>query len=241
MSLTRGNIIDRCAAFTGDSSTEFRTYAETTLDSQLFVLWDLHDWEFKHKLGTFPTIASTETYNLSSGISDIRSAQDLELLYDSTNGRFLTKVELREIKKAFPKADQTNQPTCYAPWGTRTIYIHPIPDDAYTLKALYLSKPTLATDDADDLESVCGLPDYMHHLAERLVLKEMLLYIDDTRYSNLVTELEQIWLPNAIKADMKHLESGARFKFWEEELQNNSNLTFEDFLRQAWWGQSSDY
>jgi len=57
---------------------------------------------------------------------------------------------------------------------------------------------------------------------------------NDTRRDNLLKEIEALWKRNAINADMKHLENGARFKFWEEELQPYGT-TYDDFLRCVWW------
>jgi hypothetical protein len=237
MSLTRGNIIDRCAAILKDDSTEFRTHAAASLDNMMFYLWDVHDWEFKHKTGTFSTVAGTESYNLATSSTDMRSAQDLEVLYDTTNGTFIQKVDLKQIRKSYPKEDQSGDPVVYAPWGTRTIYMHPKPDSILVMHYLYLATPTLATADANNLQTVCGLPDYMHHVMEKLVLAEMMLYYDDSRYAGVKQEIETLLIPRAIAADMKHLESGAHIKFWEEELMQ-TGLAFDDFLRQTWWGNS---
>jgi len=57
---------------------------------------------------------------------------------------------------------------------------------------------------------------------------------NDTRRNDLVLEIERIWKRNAINADMKHLESTARFKFWEEELAPYGT-TYDDYLRHVWW------
>lgn len=233
MAQTRGQLLDRVQAMTGDDSTACRTFIETSLDHMLFALFDMHDWEFKHKSGTFNTVAGTESYDLSVSSSDIRSAQDLEVFYDKTNGKFLEKVDLRDIRKRFPKEDTSGKPTIYAPWGPKTVYLSDEPDAIYVMKYLYLAKATLPTADANDLFTTCGLPDYIQYLFEKMVLAEGMLYHDDNRRTAMLTEITQLWLPNAIQADMKHLESGARFKFWEEELAASGG-TFDDFLRREW-------
>ncbi len=234
-SLTRGNIIDRVAAILGDTSTSFRTYLETSVNHTLHALWDFHDWEWKHKVDTFTTVAGTESYDLSSVTTnkDIRSAQDIEVLYNKTEGGFLNKVDLKDIRKNTPKEDSSGKPVVYAPWGTKTIFLHDEPDAAYVMKMLYLAKCTTPTADTDNLESVCGLPDYVQYLFEKMVLAEGMLFFDDNRRTAMLNEIATIWLPKAIQADMKHLESGARFKFWEEELTTQSQ-SYDDFLRRTW-------
>ncbi len=238
MTLTRANVLDRAASLIGDDSTAFRTYAETALNNCLFYLWDIHDWEFKHKIGTFNTVSGTESYNLATPTPDIRSAQDIEVLYDKTNGRFLKKVDLKDIRKYNPQETSTSQPMSYAPWGTKTIYLHNNPDGIYVMKYLYTSKPTLPTADANDLETTCALPDYMHHVIDKMTMAEMLLYTDDSRYAAIKQEIEQLLIPRAIAADMKHLESTARFKFWDEEL-SHSGGSYDSFISRSFW--SEDY
>jgi hypothetical protein len=237
MTMTRGNIIDRCAATLGDSSTAFRTHAETTVNNQLFDLWDRHDWEFKHKTSTFSTVAGTESYTLSSGTADLRSSTDIEVMYDKTNGLFLLPVDLKDVRKAYPKEDTSGKPTTYSPWGTKKVFLNPEPDGIYVINFLYTSKPTLPTSDSHDMETQCGLPDYLHHVIDEMVLAKMLFYYDDSRYTALRQEIEAVLLPNAIKADMAHLESSARFKFWEESMQS-SGMSYDDLLRARFYNNN---
>lgn len=237
MSLTRGNVIDRAAQLLGDDSTAFRTYAATSLNNILFELWDLHDWEFKHKTGSFNTVSGTESYNLATSSTDIRSAQDVEVMYDSTNGQVITKTDLKTIRQHYPKEDTSGTPLFYAPWGATTIYLSDEPDAIITIKYLYLSKPTLPTADGNDLFTTCGLPDYMHHVVDKWLTAEMMEYYDDTRAGSRIEYVRNTLIPRAIQADMKHLESQARFKFWEEEIAPN-NQTMANQLRQWWWGEN---
>ena len=239
MTLTRGQVIDRVVSVTGNTDTDFRTYLEGSVDNKLFYLWDCHDWEFRHKSGTFNTVSGTESYDLSVSTPDIRSSRSLEVLYDKTNGRFLRKVDLKNIRKGYPKEDTSNQPIVYAPWGSKTIVLHDEPNAILNMKYLYLSKPTLPTADANNLETTCGLPDYIHHLLYEMTLCDGFLHEDDSRYNAKMTEIEKLLLPRAIAADMQDVESNARFKFWDEEL-SQSGLTFDDFLRRSWWGDTSD-
>lgn len=233
MALTRGNILDRIAVILGDDSTATRTFLTTSFDNMLFYLYDLHDWEWKHKSGTFNTVAGTESYDLSVSAPSIRSAQDVECIWDKTNGRFLEKIDLRDARKHYPKEDTSGQPIFYAPWGLKTIFLSDNPDGVYTIDYLYIAKAVASTSDSNTLETTLGLPDYIHYLFEKLVTAEGFLVYDDSRRNSMLEEIHKLWLPKAIEADMKHLESGARFKFWEEELSPTS-LTYNDFLRRVW-------
>lgn len=220
MPLTRGTLLDRVQLILGDEkSTKIRTYLEESLNSMLFYLYDYHDWTFKHKNGTFTTVADQEIYDLSTSTPDIRSAHDIEILYDNTNGRRIRKVNLQEIKQAFAKEDFKGTPRNYAVWGQYTIHLNAIPnaENLVDMKYLYVANPAIPTQDTDDLESVTGLPRYMHHVLEKLVLADAMLYYDDTRYTAIQASIEQVFMPRAIQADMKHLEGTAAFQFWDEE------------------------
>lgn len=240
MSLTRAQLLAHVEAIFGDTSTNIDTHLQTALNNGLYYLWDAHDWNFKHKSSSFATVAGTESYTLSTGTTDLRSSQDIEVMYDSTNGLVLPKVDLKNIRKQYPKHDSSGKPTRYAPWGSKTVFLDPKPDDAYTIKFLYLAKPTLPTQSTDDLETVCGLPDYIQPLLEEIVIGHAMRYIDDNRYGQQQELIERVLLPRAIQADMKHLESGARIKFWEEETRNQFN-TYGDFLNFLYSGSYGRY
>ncbi len=237
MVLTRGQLLDRVVALVGNDSTAFRTFLEGSLNMCLYMLWDAHDWSFKEKSGTVATVDGTESYNLSTLTTDLRTANDLDVVWDSTNKRFLRKVDLQEIRRNDPEGTQKNQPTVYAVWGAKTIFCWPIPDGAYTLKFLYTSKPTLPAADANDLETVCGLPDYMHPVLEHMLRAEGFAYDDDSRLNSKLDEVLRVWLPIVKRADSKHLESTARFKVWQE-VYTSIGQTNQDYLRSLFWGNS---
>lgn len=251
MALTRGNILDRIEGILGDDDTDFRTYLETSFNHCLHMLFDAHDWEWKHKDDYFNTTSTTEMYDLSSnalvhsGAADIRSAQDIEVMWDKTNGRFIKKVDLRDIRKHYPKSDNSGQPYVYAPWGAYKVFLADIPNGIFEVHYLYLRQATESTADADFLEATLGLPKYVHYLLEKMVLSEGMLYYDDNRRNGLLEEIgtpenKNTLMFNAVKADMKHLESGARFKFWNEELAP-MGLTYDDFLRRVWANDGGNY
>ena len=233
MALTRGSIIDRVAAVLGDNSTDFRTYMETSFNHMLYALYDMHDWEWKHKDGTFNTVSGTEEYNLLTSSPVIRSAQDVEIIYDKTNGRVLNKLDMNNLRKRYPKEDESGQPTSFAVWNRNEITLHPNPNGIYVQKYLYLATATESTLDADTLNATLGLPPYIHYLFEKMCMAEGMFQYDDNRRNKLLEEIEVLWKPRAIEADMKHLESNARFKFWEEELAA-TGIGYDDYLSR-WW------
>lgn len=311
MSLTRLQLKNDVASFLerpGD--TAFLSFLDGRIDQMLFALYDMHDWNWKHKSASFNTVVGTESYDLSNtqriyigavtggpfvagevihnvgstatgviitvgvgyliftsltgafilgdvitgstslafatsttapsggvtGIADLRSSEDIEVLWDSTNKRFMEKVDLHTIRKQYPQGSQSGKPVRYAPWGVKSIYLDRIPDTVNTMSFLYIAKATIPTSDSDDLETVCGVPDYCHYLLEKLVLSEAMIIDNDNRRDNLLLEIDKLWKRTAINADMKHLEMTARFKFWEEELKPYGT-TYDDFLRHAWWDE----
>ena len=237
MALTRGQLITRISTkLERPGDTAFETLIAGDLDQMLFFLFDMHDWEWKHKEGTFNTVSGTESYNISVSSPYIRSVQDIDVLWDSTNKVWLNKVNLKDIRKAYPGGSGSGIPIRYAPWGAKWINLDNIPNSINVMKYLYLSKAVLPTADGNDLESTCGVPDYCHYLLEKLVLAEAMQIDNDDRRDNLLIEIERMWKPKAINADMKHLESNSRFKFWEEEVQS-SGSSYDDFLRHTWWGE----
>lgn len=232
---TRGTMLDRIASIIGNDDTSFRTYLEGSFNNMLDALFDMHDWCFKGGVGTFNTVAGTESYNLRTSSTDIRSAQDVEVIWDKTNQRFLNPCELRDIRKTNPAQDQTSKPSSFARWGANTIFLYAIPDDTYIINYLYIKKATYATADANDIETTLGIPTYLHYLLEKMVLAEAFLFDDESRRNSMLEEINGIWRPAAINADMKHLENSARFKFWEEELRQ-TGVSYDQYLARTWAG-----
>lgn len=234
MANTRLQMIQRVQNTLGDTSAESKAVLEEALDDVLFYLWDLHDWTFKHKVGTFDSVVGTEEYDLSATSADIRSSRDIDILYNKTEGIKIQPIELRQIRTAYPKEDQNDTPNAYAPWGTKSIVLSTIPNEIQTYKYLYTAKPILPTADGDDMETVTGTPDYVQHLLKALLMKQGMEYYDDIRYGTKVREIEQVLIPRAIQADMRYLEHNFRFKDWEEEMTSQNNPTFDDYLRHLW-------
>lgn len=232
MSYTRGQVIARVQSVLGNTSTAFETYLEGSLDNVIQTFWSWEDWEFRHKLGTFNTIANTELYNLKTSITDLHSTQHIELIYDTTNKRFLHKTDLKAIKKSYPEENQIGQPRFYAPWGYKNVYLADIPDAIYAMKVLYLADPVLPTDDAHDLESVVGLPTYTHRVIDEWLLAYGYRYEDDNRERQQFEYVSEVLIPKLRQDEFRDLESSARFKFWQEELAPAS-MSYDDFLKTA--------
>lgn len=233
---TQGDMIDRIVTILGDTSTAFRTYLQESVPHVLHSLYDYHDWNFKHKTDTFNSVSGTEEYDLSTPTPDLRSSEDIELLYDKTNGVTLKKVDLKDIRRTYPKEDTSGTPQFYAPWGATSIILSDEPNAICTYKFMYLANPTLPADDTDDFQTDCGIPVHINHVIERMLLLQGMLYLDDNRYTAFSEELYRILLPRAIQADMKHLESTARIKHIYEEF-GVSGDNFNDYLRNVFWGR----
>lgn len=233
---TRGEILDLCQEILGDPSTEFRTLLEGVLNKHLYTFFDLHDWNFKHKVGTFSSVAGTETYDLSVAAPTLRSNQDLEILYETTNGRKIDKIDFKKIKALYPKEDQSGEPTLYAPWGgNTTIYMSPKPDAIYTYKFGFLARPILPVADATDLEVDCEIPAYTHPAIEQWVLLMGMQITDDDRRPNALQEFFKVWLPKAIQADMLNLENDARWRFAGDN-DRSALETHTDYINSMFWG-----
>lgn len=226
---TATEMITRVKNILGNTTTKFTTHLQQSFKYVLDELWNMHDWNFRHKTGSFPTVAGTESYNITTAasITNLQSSNDIEIMYDSTNKRVLTKVDYQEIRRTYPGEDQSDQPMVYAPWTTvDTVYLGPKPDGIYTIKFAYISSATMPSTFSEDIETSLGVPRYLHTLLEKMLLVEAMLYYDDGRAAALQQLIDTRYLPRAIETDMRHTNSNERIKLWEEMLsqpQSNYN------------------
>lgn len=240
---TPTQMITRVQNILGNTSSAFTTHLQQSFKYVLEDLWESHDWNFKHKIENFNTAAGTELYDVASvaSVTDLKSTQDIEILYDTTNKRVLNKVDYQEIRRNYPGEDQSGQPLVYAPWTTQTsIYLSPKPDAIYTIKLAYIAKATLPSTFSEDIETSLGLPSYLHSLLEKMLLVEAMLYYDDNRAEALQERIEQRLLPKAIQKDMAHFNSNERIKLWEEVLRQG-NGSYNDYLSYLFSNRSNIY
>ncbi len=152
MSYITGDIVTKVqqrVRDTGYSSTEIKNYLNDT-QNDVFNEYRL------------PFMQTTQTYTLTTNVSDITNgsglpadyAQAVDLLLTSAGReQVLPYVDIREIDALYPDADDTtvhpaSAPTCWY-YYANTIRVYPAPNAAYTLTLRYYKKPTLLSADAD--------------------------------------------------------------------------------------------
>lgn len=114
----------------GNTTTAFQTYVEQTLPLAEFKFCKAHDWRFLYKQNLSLTVASgTQTYSLTTGtIGYYMAADDVQSIWDQTNGRVLKKVTLKDLRRLDPKLDNgsaNDQIDMWAPVGDNEILVHP--------------------------------------------------------------------------------------------------------------------
>lgn len=134
---------------TGYSSSEITNYINDT-QNDVFNEYRL------------PFMEATQTYTLTSGVSDITNGSGLPANYvqglDATltaAGREKTLIwrDIREIDALYPDPDDTTAHPLNVPSDiynyADTLRVYPGPNAAYTLSLRYYKKPTLLSADAD--------------------------------------------------------------------------------------------
>lgn len=122
-------IVARVINFIGNSSSSFKSYVEDTLSLAQFRFCKMHDWGFLRKTDLALAVTSgISEYELSSAtIGYYMAAEDVQSIYDETNGVYLQKVDLQDIRRYDSEDDDTNAtgPTHWAPIGENRIKIYP--------------------------------------------------------------------------------------------------------------------
>jgi hypothetical protein len=145
---TKNEIISNVQNSIGNTSTSMRNYLRTKFHWLESFICGKTDWSFLHQTLSFNTVASTQSYGLT--VANVGyDADDVELVYDSTNGREIHPSNIRIFDKVDPKGDDEGEPTNYAFWEHRTIYFYKIPNDAFAIKVRAKVRPTFSTAWAD--------------------------------------------------------------------------------------------
>lgn len=136
---TGNEIVSRVKAYIGNVSTSFTTYIEQTLPLAEFRFCKMHDWRFLKKIGLSLTVTNGQAdYELSvANIGHYMAASDVESIYDETNGIYLKKVDLNQIRRLDPEDDDgstTEKPALWAEVGDNKIRIWPPNIKTGTLK-----------------------------------------------------------------------------------------------------------
>ncbi len=136
---TGNEIVSRIQSYIGNTSASFQTYMQQTLPLAEFRFCKMHDWRFLKKTGLSLTItAGTSEYDLSvANVGFYIAASDVESIFDETNGVYLKKVDLNQLRRLDPATDQgsaTEGPRYWAEVGDNRIRIWPPEHESGTLK-----------------------------------------------------------------------------------------------------------
>lgn len=128
--LTGTEIVARVIRYIGNTTTEFKTYVEESLPLAEYRFCKAHDWQFLHKVNlTLAITNGTSEYDLSvATIGHYMAAEDVENIFDQTNGIYLKRVDLQDIRRLDPKQDDGNadeKPSMWAPVGDNKILLWP--------------------------------------------------------------------------------------------------------------------
>lgn len=148
---TGTEIVARVMNYVGNSSSDFQTYVEQTLPLAEFRYCSMHPWKFLYKPNLSLSVTNgTDEYNLSvANIGHYMASEDVQQIFDQTNGRVLRKVDLRDIRRMDPKHDDgstTDQVTMWAPLGDNRIMFYPPSFATGTLKIDGWISPGALTD-----------------------------------------------------------------------------------------------
>ena len=136
---TGTEIVNRVVSYVGNTKTDFRTYVEQTLPLAEFRYCKMHDWRFLHKKNlSLACVSGTDEYSLTvAAIGYYMVAEDVECIFDQTNGRVLRKVDLKDLRRIDPKIDDgsaTAELSHYAPLADNSIVVYPKTFANITLK-----------------------------------------------------------------------------------------------------------
>lgn len=132
-------IVNRVKSFVGNNKTDFQTFVEQTLPLAEFRFCKVHPWRFLYKTNLSLTVVSgTNEYDLTTGsIGYYMSAEDVETIYDETNGVVLKKTTVKDLRRMDPKSDDgssSDRITHWAPLSDNRIMVYPKTFGVTTLK-----------------------------------------------------------------------------------------------------------
>lgn len=127
---TGNDIVTRVQNFVGNNSTKFKTYVEQSLDLALFRFCKAHDWNFMHKSDLSLAVTNgTAEYDLSvANIGHYMAAENVETIFDESNGIVAKRVDLNQIRRLDPADDDGSDQdgvTLWAPVADNKIRIWP--------------------------------------------------------------------------------------------------------------------
>lgn len=132
-------ILARIVSFVGNNTTTFSTYVAQTLPLAEFRFCKIHPWRFLYKSALPLTVASgTNEYDLSiATLGYYMTAEDVETIYDETNGVVLKKTTVKDLRRLDPKVNDgsaNDRITHWAPLSDNRIMVYPKVFGVTTLK-----------------------------------------------------------------------------------------------------------
>lgn len=128
--MTGNEIVSRVKNWFGNTDSAFQTYLEETLPLAEFDFCKRYDWDFLKRTNLSLTVSSgTEEYTLDSGtIGHYMAAEDVDVIYNETEGILLKKTTLETIRRFDTQKDDgtsTSNITHWAPSGDNKIIVYP--------------------------------------------------------------------------------------------------------------------
>lgn len=127
---TGQEIVTYVMSFIGSQESAFQTFLEQTLPLAEFRFCKAHDWSFLNKTNLSLTVVSgTAEYDLSvANIGYYMAANDVRNIYSVTNGVYLKKTTVEQLRRGDPANDDgtsTSQLSHWAPVSDNKILIYP--------------------------------------------------------------------------------------------------------------------
>lgn len=147
---TGTEIVTRVVNYVGNTTTTFQTFIEQSLPLAEFRFCKAHPWRFLWKQNLpLACTSGTNTYSLNSGtVGFYMSAEDVETIYDPTNGRVLAKTTLKDLRRLDPEVDDgsaADELTHWAPISDNEIMVYPKTFTNVTLRVDGKITPTALT------------------------------------------------------------------------------------------------
>ena len=144
-------VVDRVVSYVGNTSDNFETYVQQTLNFAQFRYCKLHDWDFLNKTNLpLVTDGSTTEYELDlTTIGFNMPASNVRQIWNPNGSKVLRKVESQEIRRIDPESDDGSTSSDLSHWaavGEQRILLYPPSYKAVTLRVDGKVLPTPLTD-----------------------------------------------------------------------------------------------
>jgi len=219
---TIDEIVENVQIRIGNNSTAFNTFLFNMANLCEMEICNMSDWSFLHTTGSITYTSDTASSTLPTNCLSI------EDIVDVTNGAKLRPVDVREIDRNNPSADDTGEIQAYAKWGNTTVFWYPKPNVDGTLSVRYKQKPAYMISG-----SYPTVPfEYQYLIMQRLFCMGLQHETDD-RYTSEYQVYKSMIL-DSIQSDMLRLEGDDRIK-WPQEEAGDVMLTYDQVVR-SWYG-----